>query len=256
MTTLATAQNFNDWSYSENGDGSFVRTGNRWLLKSGVNTGGSLLSRKIPARPGETITFRCYGRLWSGAPSTSGGINIEYPSQGSVMASNTFTKQWQLIECSFTVPAHATRLEYVRLVAGVGNGEGGGIEVIYPSVEVSGGTGGFARMWACALINITASGGDVGFSPSSARVGVTDLTYDNPSKELRFKIPICNNNNAIAPIVTATLYGSNGLNIDARVISYSRDSGETVIKLIDTTTGAQITSTPPIVNVSLQAVGI
>lgn len=256
MTQLAVTKNFNDWSYSQSGDGSFTRSGEKWLLKSGIGTGSSLLSRKIPARPGETITFRCYGRLWAGAPSTSGGITIEYPAQGDVVASNSFSKQWQLIECSFTVPSHATRLQYVRLAAGLGADKAGGIEVLYPSIEVSGGNTGFARLWACAFIDITSSGGVVSYGDSFARVGVTDLSYDNPSKELRFKIPVSNNSNYLAPIISADMFSSNALNVAPRVLSYSRDTGSVVVTFIDTTTGAVISSTPPILSLAVRAVGI
>lgn len=242
MTPVATST-LEDWAPATSGAGAAVITGKVYSLSSTVGVDEGYITKKIPARPGETVTIRALARRISGVDGTSGSLGIDYPASGSLKNRvEVNSASWEKYSVSYTVPHTAVDTDYVQLVIGTWTSLGGEIEVTELEILVSGGASPFARMPAASLITI--SDGVPAQNASFVNTGIKAISYSAGTKKLYVTIPPVVSPHNSAPVIFAELTNNTNLQLQARAGEFNRTTGLFTVFFIDTTTGLAVDITP------------
>jgi hypothetical protein len=184
-TAIAITKFFDDWDLFSDGDGVITPNSDNTLVAcvAGAATGRAYVRKRLPARPGETITVEFVARNISGEPQAS----IDYPSTGTSASIVDINKtDVENYKFSYTVPYTADETEYVQISIGVFSTPAGNTEISTPRVTVQGAPQGFLRSWCLGLVKLERAAGVVtaSINDNFVKTGISSVNYDVASKTL------------------------------------------------------------------------
>lgn len=237
MTQVAISGNMQqEWQKIVDGGGTDTYTNDGFkatLAASGA--GRSYVFRRMPARAGSKITFRCLAKANSG----SGQIIIDYTGDSSLKPKVTIdSRDYQEYEVSIVVPYTANKdTSFIQLNAGIFSTDTGSVDIINPSISTEFDNYGFSRAWAMGLIILQRSGSDILCSVNDdfTRTGIIDVDYISDVVTVKIEQYNKSGNSFSRPIFTGQLSLDSLPNASARFGQYDAINGEIDIKFTDGT---------------------
>lgn len=243
-----------DWEILTSGDGA-VNIGSDGKIVCTAPESSSdqaYIFRRIKAEPGETITLRALVKSTSPNVTDKIRVSIGYPIVGGNQTfTEPLTENWEVIECTWSVPYESIVPNYLQLAIGKFSFTDGVGEILFPQILVDRPSVSVPRVHGMGQIRIFTDGmGDVVVDPVTTyfpTIGIKDIALDQSGgiSKLTFTLPT-QQSTRVFPIIQAHLGyagqdrtgsgaegGAASIKLDCKVHSYDPATGQVEIRFIN-----------------------